>query len=53
MVNFEEVWDRIRDHAGEEFRQIRGGTNQNLPRSHFERASRTCTARRYHALCSI
>ena len=52
MVSFEEVWDRIRDHAGEEFRQIRGGaftyatydgyivpdrTNQNLPRSHFER----------------
>ena len=53
MVSFEEVWDRIRNHAGEEFHQTRGGafryaahdgyivpdrTNQNLPRSHFEQA---------------
>ena len=50
MVAFEEVWTRIRSHAGEVFVQIRGGeftyvahrgyvvpdrTNQNLPRAHF------------------
>ena len=50
---FDAVWVRIRDHAGESFEQIRGGTfvyavegqavrpdrtNQDLPRSQFERA---------------
>ena len=53
MVEFADVWTRIRNHSGEVFRQIRGGeftyvahdgyiepdrTRQNLPRSHFEAA---------------
>ena len=52
-VRFDTVWQRIQRHAGEPFRQIRGGeftyhmrsgavwpdrTNRALPRSHFERA---------------
>lgn len=52
-VSFEAVWRRIQSHAGETFRQIRGGeftfevrsgsvwpdrTNRALPRSHFEQA---------------
>ena len=55
MASFATVWARIKAHEGETFRQIRGGeftyivsgsavvpdrTNQNLPRSHFEEASR-------------
>lgn len=53
MVPFETVWARIRAHAGETFRQIRGGqfhytavgaavvpdrTRQNIPQSHFREA---------------
>ena len=53
MVEFVDVWTRIRSHSGEVFRQIHGGeftyvahdgyvepdrTRQNLPRSHFEKA---------------
>jgi len=52
-VTFDRVWRRIEAHAGETFRQIRGGeftyevrsgavwpdrTRRALPRSHFERA---------------
>ena len=51
--DFIEIWNRIRDHAGEVFTQIRGQnftyvfqgshinpstTEQNLPRAHFEEA---------------
>lgn len=53
MGSFEEVWMQIERHAGETFRQKRGGeftyqvdagcvlpdrTNRMLPRSHFEQA---------------
>jgi hypothetical protein len=53
MISFEEVWQRILSHAGEEFTQIRGGkftyevgsgsikpdrTNQNIPKSQFQEA---------------
>jgi hypothetical protein len=53
LVSFDEVWSRVEWHAGETFRQKRGGefsyevrsgavwpdrTNRALPRSHFERA---------------
>jgi hypothetical protein len=52
-VTFDSVWQRIEAHAGETFRQKRGGeftyearsgavhpdrTNRALPRSHFEQA---------------
>ena len=55
MIGFDRIWARIHRHAGEEFRQIRGGqftyvahdgyvvpsrTNQNLPRTEFEKAYR-------------
>ena len=55
MIPFETIWQRIKEHEGEKFAQIRGGgfiyevstsavipdrTNQNLPRGHFEEASR-------------
>jgi hypothetical protein len=55
MLTFETIWDRIKSHAGQKFTQLRGGqftyrvteaavvpdrTNQNLPRGHFEEASR-------------
>lgn len=53
MPVIETVWARIESHAGEKFRQIRGGeftyavvgghvipdrTNQQIPKSHFEAA---------------
>ena len=53
MISFSNVWARIEAHAGETFRQIRGGefvyeihgnslipdrTNHQLPKSHFEEA---------------
>ena len=52
-VRFDVVWRRIQSHAGDTFRQIRGGeftyevrsgavwpdrTDRALPRSHFEQA---------------
>jgi hypothetical protein len=52
-LTFDRVWQRIEAHAGETFRQIRGGefayevrsgavwpdrTERALPRSHFEQA---------------
>ena len=55
MVTFDTIWQRIKDHESEQFRQIRGGefayevvgnaialdrTNQNIPREHFKQASR-------------
>lgn len=55
MPNIETVWHRIVSHQGETFRQIRGQefsysinqsvlnpstTNQNLPKSEFEKALR-------------
>lgn len=55
MITFDAIWQRIKEHEGKKFMQIRGGeftyevaasavipdrTNQNLPRSHFEEASR-------------
>lgn len=51
--DIDEVWGRIEAHAGETFRQIRGGeftytatssyispdrTSQHIPKAHFERA---------------
>jgi hypothetical protein len=51
--NITEIWQRITDHAGETFRQIRGGeftytvdhkslrpdrTNWTIPKTHFDRA---------------
>lgn len=54
MITFEEIWNRIVFHAGEDFHQIRGGvfnytidgnsvaldrTNQTIARSHFKEAS--------------
>ncbi len=51
--SIDEVWRRIEAHAGETFRQIRGGefmytatssyispdrTSQNIPKAHFEKA---------------
>jgi len=53
MIGIKEVWHRIEDHAGETFRQIKGGeftyivesghvyvsrTDQRIPKSHFEKA---------------
>jgi hypothetical protein len=53
LVSFDEVWSRVESHAGETFRQKRGGeftygvrsgavwpdrTNRALPGAHFERA---------------
>lgn len=53
MISIDTVWARIKKHEGEEFRQIRGkpffytiqgsglipeGVNQNIPKTHFERA---------------
>ena len=53
MVNIDEVWPRIEAHAGETFRQIKGGefiytvehghvyvsrTPERIPKSHFEKA---------------
>ena len=55
MIQFETIWRRIKQHKGEKFTQLRGGeftyevsgvaiipdrTNQNLPRAHFEEASK-------------
>ena len=55
MVAFDTIWQRIKRHSGDTFTQIRGGqftyeateaaiipdrTNQNLPRVHFEEASK-------------
>lgn len=52
-MTFAQVWERVRAHAGEEFRQKRGKaftydvvgaavipstTNRQLPQSHFEKA---------------
>lgn len=53
LPSFDEIWQRIRAHGGDTFRQVRGGefkyewfegyisqdrTNQNIPRAHFEQA---------------
>jgi hypothetical protein len=53
MSDFDAVWQRIRNHEGEQFRQVRGNpfdyrltertlrpstTNQAIARSHFQRA---------------
>jgi hypothetical protein len=55
MTEIDTVWTRINSHAGETFRQVRGGefryrvegdcvipnrTNRQLPKSHFEKALR-------------
>jgi len=54
MMSFDKIWSRIEACAGEKFAQIRGGeftynisgghvipnrTNQQIPISHFEKAS--------------
>lgn len=55
MVSFKDIWARIKANEGQTFRQIRGqeftyaiigqyvslsATNQNIPYTHFEKASR-------------
>ena len=55
MVTFDTIWQRIKDRESERFIQIQGRdftyvvagnsiapdrTNQNIPRAHFEKASR-------------
>ena len=55
MIPFDIIWSRIKDNERQEFKQIRGAkfsysvhssyirpnrTNQNIPKSHFEQASK-------------